>query len=160
MRRWQSLSLVAGIAALTRVSLVQAANAAVVAAAAPSPAGMLQVTFGLLVVVGLLFAVMWSLKKMGAGKHAPAGAVKVVGGVSVGNRERILVVEVADQWIVVGVTPTTISALSTMPRQVGVDLSPTAPLAKNFSAWLKQTIDKRNAGVAAAVDSPGSSHAS
>ena len=156
------MSLFAGIAALTWSSFAQAANAMVAPAAPPSPAGMVQVTFGLLVVVGLLFAVMWSLKKMGAGKHAPAGAVKVVGGVSVGNRERILVVEVADQWIVVGVTPTTISALSTMPRQVGLDLSPSAPLAKNFSVWLKQTIDKRNAGAAAAAaaaDLPGSSHA-
>ena len=115
------------------------------APAAPSSAGMLQVTFGLLVVVGLLFAVAWSMKKMGAGKYAAAGAVKVVGGVSIGNRERILVVEVADQWIVVGVTPASITALSTMQKQEGVDLTPQIPLAKNFSVWLKQTIDKRAA---------------
>ncbi len=112
-------------------------------AAATSPGNMLQVMVGLMVVLGLLIAVAWSMKKMGAGKHAAAGALKIVGGVSVGNRERILVVEVADQWIVVGVTPTSISALSTMPKQEGVELSAVAPLAKNFSDWLKQTIDKR-----------------
>jgi len=95
------------------------------------------------VVLGLLIAVAWSMKKMGAGKHAAAGSLKIVGGVSVGNRERILVIEVADQWIVVGVTPTSISALSTMPKQEGIELSAAAPLAKTFSDWLKQTIDKR-----------------
>ncbi|MFT5590125.1 MAG: flagellar protein FliO/FliZ [Bradyrhizobium sp.] len=112
-------------------------------AASSSPGNMLQVMVGLMVVLGLLVAVAWSMKKMGAGKHAAAGALKIVGGVSVGNRERILVVEVADQWIVVGVTPTSINALSTMPKQEGVELSAAAPLAKNFSDWLKQTIDKR-----------------
>ena len=131
------------LAALAAPASVAATTAA--ASAASSPAGMLQVTFGLLLVVGLLFAVTWSLKKMGAGKHAAAGAVKVVGGVSVGNRERILVVEVADQWIVVGVAPGAITALSTMPKQAGLDLSPPRPLAKNFSTWLKQTIEQRNA---------------
>ncbi|MFT5532913.1 MAG: flagellar protein FliO/FliZ [Burkholderiaceae bacterium] len=125
----------------------QAATVAVPAAATTStvtsPGSMLQVMVGLMVVLGLLIAVAWSMKKMGAGKHTAAGALKIVGGVSVGNRERILVVEVADQWIVVGVTPTSINALSTMPKQEGVELSATAPLAKNFSDWLKQTIDKR-----------------
>ncbi len=111
--------------------------------ASTSPGNMLQVMVGLMVVLGLLVAVAWSMKKMGAGKHAAAGALKIVGGVSVGNRERILVVEVANQWIVVGVTPTSINALSTMPKQEGVELSAAAPLAKNFSDWLKQTIDKR-----------------
>ncbi|MDY7575009.1 flagellar biosynthetic protein FliO [Actimicrobium sp. CCI2.3] len=119
------------------------APVATTAAASTSPGNMLQVMVGLMVVLGLLIAVAWSMKKMGAGKHAAAGALKIVGGVSVGNRERILVVEVADQWIVVGVTPTSISALSTMPKQEGIELSPVAPLAKNFSDWLKQTIDKR-----------------
>ncbi|EGF33766.1 Flagellar biosynthesis protein fliO [Oxalobacteraceae bacterium IMCC9480] len=123
----------------------QAVTTAAPASTSTSPGSMLQVMVGLILVLGLLIAVAWSMKKMGAGKHAAAGALKIVGGVSVGNRERILVVEVADQWIVVGVTPTSINALSTMPKQEGVELSAVAPLAKNFSDWLKQTIDKRKA---------------
>jgi flagellar protein FliO/FliZ len=55
------------------------------------------------------------------------------------------VVEVADQWIVVGVAPGRVSALTTMPRQEGAVPSEAAtPVASNFSAWLKQTIEKRN----------------
>ncbi|GAA4015089.1 hypothetical protein GCM10022212_07220 [Actimicrobium antarcticum] len=115
---------------------------------------MLQVMVGLLLVLGLLIGITWFMKKMGAGKQTVGGALKIVGGISVGNRERILVVEVADQWIVVGITPTTISALSTMPRQAGVELSPIAPLAKNFSDWLKQTIEKRSATNLAANNAP------
>ena len=130
------------------------------APASTSPGSMLQVMVGLMLVLGLLIAVAWSMKKMGAGKHAAAGALKIVGGVSVGNRERILVVEVADQWIIVGVTPTSINALSTMPKQEGVELSAVAPLAKNFSDWLKQTIDKRKtAHLKSTTNTPGMDNA-
>jgi len=122
-------------------------------AAATSPAGstsstssagsLLQVVFGLLVVMGLLAGALWFLKRMGGGRFAPSSVVKIVGGVSVGNRERVMVVEVADQWIVIGVAPGQVSTLASMPRQE--QPAQAAPGVPNFSAWLKQTIEKRNA---------------
>ena len=122
------------------------------APAAPAPAttspsstaSLLQVVFGLLVVLGLLAGALWFLKRMGGGRFAPGSVVKIVGGVSVGNRERVMVVEVADQWIVIGVAPGQVSTLATLPRQEQPAAQPT-PGAPNFSAWLKQTIEKRNA---------------
>jgi flagellar protein FliO/FliZ len=113
--------------------------------AAPSSAGsLLQVVFGLLVVLGLLAAALWFLKRMGGGRFAPGSVVKIIGGVSVGNRERVMVVEVADQWIVIGVAPGRVSTLARMPRQ-DTPAAQAAAGAPNFSAWLKQTIEKRNA---------------
>jgi flagellar protein FliO/FliZ len=115
------------------------------ATAAPSSAGsLLQVVFGLLVVLGLLAAALWFLKRMGGGRFAPGSVVKIIGGVSVGNRERVMVVEVADQWIVIGVAPGRVSTLASMPRQEQ-PAAQAAAGAPNFSAWLKQTIEKRNA---------------
>lgn len=154
----------AALAALIGATNAAAATAATASTAAtattaagPSPGGMLQVTIGLLIVVAVLFVVAWSMKKIGAGRQAVPGAIKVVGGISVGNRERILVIEVADQWIVVGVTPTSITSLSTLPRQEGVAAMPHAVLPKSFPAWLKQTIDQRQA--ASQRPSSGSEHA-
>ena len=113
--------------------------------AAPSSAGsLLQVVFGLLVVLGLLAAALWFLKRMGGGRFAPGSVVKIIGGVSVGNRECVMVVEVADQWIVIGVAPGRVSTLASMPRQ-DTPAAQAAAGAPNFSAWLKQTIEKRNA---------------
>jgi flagellar protein FliO/FliZ len=111
----------------------------------PASAGnLLQVLFGLIVVLGLMAAAAWALKRFGAARMASGAPVKIIGGVAVGSRERIMVVEVADQWIVVGVAPGRISTLSTMPRQESA-AAPAAPqLPKTFSAWLKQTIEKRN----------------
>jgi flagellar protein FliO/FliZ len=113
--------------------------------AGPASAGSLfQVLLGLIVVLGLMAGAAWMLRRFGLAKTTFAGTVKIIGGVNVGTRERILVVEVADQWIVVGVAPGRVNTLSTMPRQENVAESEAAPVAKNFSAWLKQTIDKRN----------------
>jgi flagellar protein FliO/FliZ len=63
-----------------------------------------------------------------------------------------MVVEVGDQWIVVGASPGRVNALATMPAQQGAAaaaantaLHPHQPPASSFSEWLKQTIDKRNA---------------
>ena len=139
----QSVAPVATPAAGPAAVVAPATPAA--ATSSPSSAGsLLQVVFGLLVVLGLLAGALWFLKRMGGGRFAPGSVVKIVGGVSVGNRERVMVVEVADQWIVIGVAPGQVSTLATLPRQEQ-PAAQAAPGVPNFSAWLKQTIEKRNA---------------
>lgn len=130
--------------ALLTLSTVVAAAEGQAAPAATSTGGMFQVFFGLLVVLGLMAAAAWGLKRFGVAKTSSVTNVKIVGGVNLGSRERILVIEVADQWIVVGVTPGQINTLSTMPKQESATASETLPATKNFSTWLKQTIEKRN----------------
>lgn len=117
------------------------------AAAQPGPAAagsLLQVVLGLIVVLGLMMAAAWALKRFGVAKPAGGTTVKIVGGVSVGNRERILVVEVAEQWIVVGVAAGRVSALSTMPRQENAAATPAAAPPNHFAARFKQAIEQRN----------------
>lgn len=130
---------------------VWAADAPVAAAAPPvaSSGNLLQVLLGLIVVMALMGGIVWMLRRMGIAR-SPAGSVaKIVGGLSVGNRERVLVVEVADQWIVVGVAPGRVSALASLPRQelpqTSQSLVRPGSDAQNFASWLKQTIEKRNA---------------
>jgi flagellar protein FliO/FliZ len=119
------------------------------AAPASSNAGSSTMTmlFGLLLVLGLIICIAWLLKRSGLTPAMQASATaRVVGGVSVGNRERVVVVEIADQWIVVGVAPGRVNALATMPKQESTaTLTEGATPAKNFASWMKQTIEKRNA---------------
>ena len=143
-------SLAASVAAAQATAPTPAAAAQAPATAtvtsAPSSAGsLLQMIFGLIVVLGLLAGALWVLKRVGGGRLAGGSVVKIVGGVSVGNRERVMVVEVADQWIVIGVAPGQVSKLADMPRQESQQGAAALPGAPNFSAWLKQTIEKRNA---------------
>ena len=109
-----------------------------------SSGSLFTVLLGLTLVLGLVAAAAWVLKRFGAARTVGGAHVKIVGGANVGTRERILVVEVADQWIVVGVTPTQINTLTTMPRQELAAMPDSGPAAHPFAAWLKQTIDKRN----------------
>lgn len=103
--------------------------------------------FGLVVVLGLMMGLAWWLKRFGPARNAGNAPLKIVGGVSVGARERVMVIEVADQWIVVGVAPGSVTTLSTMPRQETSASLPTNAVPANFSGWLKQTIDRRNGKV-------------
>lgn len=142
--------MTATVAVASSLAPATLAPAPAVPAVASPATGGLQVLFGLIVVLGLLAGAAWLLKRYGPVRGVGSSNIKIIGGVSVGNRERVIVVEVADQWIVVGVAPGQVSALSTMPRQE--DASPIASTAarganapaSNFSGWLKQTIDKRN----------------
>ncbi|HTH44904.1 MAG TPA: flagellar biosynthetic protein FliO [Oxalicibacterium sp.] len=124
------------------------ASAPVATTAGPASAGsLLQVLFGLVIVLGLMALCAWMLRRFSAAKSSGGAGIRIVGGVSVGTRERVMVIEVAEQWIVVGVAPGRISALSTMPKQETTTppSGDTTPLPRNFSNWLAQSLEKRNA---------------
>jgi flagellar protein FliO/FliZ len=121
------------------------------APAAPSPMlGLVQVLLYLGLVLGVFAAFAWGMKRYGPRAMTRTQNIKLVGGLSVGGRERILVVEVADQWIVVGAAPGGLSALSVMAKPPHADVPDQpltgAPGGKNFADWLKQTIDKQRNG--------------
>ncbi|MGN6702706.1 MAG: flagellar biosynthetic protein FliO [Burkholderiaceae bacterium] len=114
------------------------------ARAGDGPASVGKTLSGLVLVLGLIAGAAWLMKRTGMAKPGGGSIAKVVGGVSVGNRERVVVVEVGDQWIVVGVAPGRVNALAQLPRGERADPAiATLPAAGNFSAWLKQTIERR-----------------
>lgn len=110
--------------------------------------GLMQTTFALAFVIALLLGGAWVLKRFGPRSFGGGNnTVKLVGALSVGARERIIVVEVGEQWIVVGASPGRMNALATMARQEAPEVAPgSQPMAApaNFADWIKHTIDKRN----------------
>lgn len=132
-------------ASVAHAQIAAVSTAATASTSSTSTAGnLMQVTLGLLVVLALMAAAAWVLRRFNTAKGQNAAQIKIIGGVSVGNRERVMVVEIADQWIVVGVAPGRVNALATMAKQETTIVTDTAP-AKSFSNWLAQTIEKRNA---------------
>ncbi|CAN7250762.1 flagellar biosynthetic protein FliO [Massilia sp. LjRoot122] len=117
----------------------------------PATGSLLQTILALVLVLGLLLGLAWFLKRYGPRAMGASANVKLVGALNIGGRERIMVVEVGDQWIVVGASPGRVNALATMPRQEGVHtdgqatLAAHGPGAGSFGDWLKKTIDNRNA---------------
>jgi len=113
-----------------------------------SAGSLLQTIFALVFVLALLIGLAWFMKRYGPKVMGGNNKMRVVSSLNLGGRERIVLVEVADQWIVVGASPGRINALATMPRQEGelpqLATAQNGPAAANFSEWLKQTIEKRN----------------
>lgn len=112
------------------------------AAVPDAAASVTQMLLGLAVVLALLFAGLHALKRLSAPRGA-ASAVRVVAATAVGPRERVVLVEVADTWLVVGVAPGSVRPLHTLPRQ---DLPAAQPVrsTNDFAGWLRQALERRN----------------
>ncbi len=84
--------------------------------AAPDTAGsMLTVLLSLALILGGFVAVAWLARRYLPGMGAQ-GAVKVVGATAVGARERVVVVEVDNTWLLLGVGGGNVRLLHTLPK--------------------------------------------
>ncbi len=137
------------IAACTLLSLPALALAAGTPLAAPtepaiSAAGsLLQVFIGLVAVLLLIAGTAWLAKRLGVTQGGPSGLLRVVSSTSVGTRERVVVVEVGESWLVVGVAPGSVNALMTLPKGDIQSVATPAP-SGSFAARLHQMIEKRS----------------
>lgn len=102
---------------------------------------MMQVLLGLLFVIGLVFALAWILKKVGQGNLVGGQQMKVVAAMPMGTRERIALVEVGGQHILLGVTATQINTLHVFDEPVDLN-QPSEGGASDFSAKLKEILTK------------------
>lgn len=114
-------------------------------AATLSSGSVLQVIFSLLLVLAAVFVVGWILKRINLPQQGAGNALKVISGVAVGQRERIVLVEVNDTWLVVGVAPGQVNALHSMPKGTLPSAASGATGTENkFQGWLKQVMEKRD----------------
>ncbi|MCC7485303.1 MAG: flagellar biosynthetic protein FliO [Burkholderiales bacterium] len=124
-----------------------AAPAVAAEAAAPGPglAGVLQVSLGLGLVLAMVAAAAWVTRRLGVGTSVPAGIVRVRGGVAVGQRERVVVVEVRDTWLVLGVAPGAVRTLHALPRPAEADGTggPAQAADATFARWLGRALEKQ-----------------
>jgi flagellar protein FliO/FliZ len=106
---------------LLTVPALAAAELARPAFTPPPPAissgGMVQIIVSLLLVLAAIVLVAWLLKRLNTSKLGGGNQLKVLGGVAIGQRERIVLVEVSDTWLVVGVGPGQIRTLHTLHKQ-------------------------------------------
>ena len=129
------------LAALPNAALGQTAPAALPEAGA----GLLQVLLGLGAVIAALAGGLWLLKRLSAPRGGAAGALRIIAGAPLGPRERVVLLEVEDTWLVVGVAPGQVSALHQMPKGT-LAAAPPVAAGRDFGAWLKQMTERRHAG--------------
>jgi flagellar protein FliO/FliZ len=109
---------------------------------ASSAGSVFQVIFGLLIVVMLILGLSWLSKRMGITQNVGSSPMKVVGSVSLGGRERAVLIEVNDTWIVAGVATGQVNALATLPKGMAPSDStnhPAAGFASKFKAMMEKS---------------------
>ncbi|WP_373376227.1 flagellar biosynthetic protein FliO [Cupriavidus nantongensis] len=94
-------------------------GAAIAAEGTPAPAisgaaSLAQAGLGLFVIIALILGLAWMARRAGLVRHATGGTMKVVGSTMLGARQRLVLVEVGDTWLVLGVSPGEIRPLHTM----------------------------------------------
>lgn len=78
-------------------------------------ASITRMTIGLAIVLLVMAGIAWAIKKTMRGKLGQQNTIRIVDGVSVGTRERVMVLEVAGRWLVVGVAAGQVTQLANLP---------------------------------------------
>lgn len=142
--------LLAGFVSACALPARAMAQATGTSGAAVSGASMLQVMLGLGLVLAVMAGCAWLLRRFGGVQRGAAGAIRIIGGSAVGQRERVVLVEVADTWLVIGVAPGHVTALHSMPKGEIAAHAADTPLTiggtgadARFSTWFNQVMEKR-----------------
>lgn len=102
---------------------------------------ILQMFFGLAVVVFLILGVAWFMRRMGQFQGHANSNMKVIGGLSLGQRERVLLLQVGDTQLLVGTAPGTIRTLHVFEDPV---VTPdTASVQTTFAERLNSVLKNR-----------------
>ena len=118
------------------------ATAAVAPAASSGVAGQLaQLVLGLLLVLGLIFFLAWMLRRVQqAGPAGKGQVIDIVGSRALGPRDRLVLVQVGNEQILLGLSPGTITALHVLKEPVQVPS--TEPASPEFAQRLMELLGK------------------
>ncbi|WP_285408370.1 flagellar biosynthetic protein FliO [Pseudomonas sp. FR229a] len=111
---------------LSVLAVEPGATTAAPAATAPmvnsGVAGQLtQLVFGLLLVLGLIFFLAWLLRRVQqAGPAGKGQVIELIGSRALGPRDRLMLVQVGNEQILLGLSPGTITALHVLKEPVEV----------------------------------------
>lgn len=106
---------------------------------------LMQLVFGLLVVVLCIVVLAWFAKKMNRFNTLADGSLKVIGGLSMGSRERVVLLQVGEEQLLLGVSPGKISTLHVLGTPLEVNGSQTENnTGDSFFDKLKTTMADAN----------------
>ena len=137
--------------AVNRIATLIMVLPAGASAAQPSPIGMagevmgggfmLQFLAGLAIVVLCIVGLAWILKRAGGLQASARGAVRVIDGVALGTRERLVLVQVGERQLLLGVAPGRVNAVHVLDEPVKTD-SRVQPVAESFAARLRESLGR------------------
>lgn len=104
--------------------------------------------FTLLVIIVVILVCGWLLQRVRNRGPLQHRLLKVIASTAVGNRERVVVVEVSDTWLVLGVTSGSVTRLHEMPvQETPPPVGPTAQdgsFSQRFGAAMRQQLSGKS----------------
>ncbi len=102
-------------------------------------------TVSLLIVLMLILAMAWLFRRINRFSSEALGNFRILGGLSVGTRERVVMVQVGKKQLLLGVAPGRVTTLHVLDEQISPDNLPerqATTFAQRLGAALKQRIEK------------------
>ena len=105
---------------------------------------MLNMLFGLVFVIAMIFALAWIVKRMGGIQLQNNQRLRLLGGLSLGARERVVLVQVDNKKLVLGVAPGQVRTLHVMEGEIEEPINNAASTDNRFKDKLLQALKSRS----------------
>ena len=96
-------------------------------------------------VLALVVGAAVMMRRIGRVPGLANEAIRTVAAAAVGTRERVVLLEIGDTWILVGVAPGQVRSLATLPKSPLPAASGSAGAGQPFAQLLQRFTDRRNA---------------
>ena len=104
---------------------------------------LLKLTAGLLLVVMVIFLFAWVLKKFNLTQQSKSGLLRIVAGLNLGTRDRIVLLQVGEEQILLGLSPGRIEKIHLLA--IPLDCDSDEPGTPAFAQKLNQLMSKKAA---------------
>jgi flagellar protein FliO/FliZ len=123
--------------------------------ATPSAGSLAQVTLSLVLVLAAVFAAAWLVRRLKTFGKFASGPIQIIADVSLGTKERAVLVQVGGKQLLLGVAPGRVSTLHVLDEPIAADQLkkaganamapqtddvPGAPQRPDFKAILKRSL--------------------
>jgi flagellar protein FliO/FliZ len=104
-----------------------------------------QLTLAMLLVLGLILGIAWLLKRSGRFRMAAGGDLRIMGGLSMGTRERVVLLQVGETQLLVGVAPGRVQTLHVLDQPLQAEPGP-GVVSGGFADQLGHFLKKEKTG--------------
>lgn len=119
--------VIAGVACAPTVALAQGVEDPM------SYQVLLRMSGGLLLVVALVFVAAWGLRRFGRLPTAGSSTLQLLGGIAVGQRERVVLIRAGNERLLLGVAPGRVQMLHALQND-SPDVADVEPIVEQIEA--------------------------
>lgn len=130
-----SWSLLASVLLMSSAAVRAAEETASVAPVSLSGSNsVLQMLLGLFMVIAIIIGLSLAVKKFNMFPTGAPGAIRIISGLALSNKDRILLLQVGDEQILVSASPGQVRKVHELRAPVVVEANPSGDETKNFAS--------------------------